>query len=92
MGTMKTALIIAVLYLTGPMEVIHECHYKVTFVAGLWRSNNTSQKKTITITVNRKVTLELLFDGWLTKRDGPDLNEDGIVNWFDFAIWAQERR
>lgn len=86
---MTTALIIATLYLTGPMEVIHECHYQVTFVA---KRNGLETRETVNITVNRKVTLELLFDGWLTKRDGPDLNEDGIVNFKDFALWAAERR
>lgn len=63
--------------------VVHRCKYRVTFFA----SDGTYQdSETITITVNRPVTLKRIHDFWLRKNDGADINEDGIVNFKDYAI------
>lgn len=82
---MKIALLIAALYLTGYDKVYdHYCHYPVWLRSG-------DQVELVVITVVRPVTLRRLADKWLTNNDGADINEDGIVNFKDFAILAAER-
>lgn len=64
--------------------------YNVTFVV---KSEDGRQaRETITITVTWDVTLARLSENWLEttgkKARIVDLNNDSIVNLFDYAIWA----
>lgn len=62
---------------------IHHCKYQVTFIAT--DSEGASDSETITITVHRPVNLKRIVKFWLQANDGADLNEDGIVNFIDYA-------
>jgi len=70
--------------------IIHNCKYKVTFKANT-ENDEFKNTKTITITVTRPVTLKRICDFWLKKNDGADLNEDGIVNFLDYAIYTSTK-
>lgn len=66
---------------------VHTCRYTVRFVApGV--DPNEQHFETITIQVRRPVTLKRINDFWLQPNHGADLNEDGSVNFLDYAVWA----
>lgn len=66
--------------------VIHRCKYQVTFVAP---HGDFEDYETITLTVNRPVDLKRITDNWLQAEDGADLDESGVVDFRDYALWAK---